>query len=403
VHVRLRRSLLTAAALVAGLAVLIIIGLRLNDWGMQVATPKASPTASIAIRSPSPTASAAVTPTQAASASPTGAQIYNDDFGFLVRGTAGTGMRTESGTGVIERTFSQQTFAVSPDARTIVYWMPAVGPFQGDELRLFGVVSNSAEKTLVTLAAMQRGGGVVWSSDGLALVYSTEPLQDEYGNTHGDTATLNIYELSAGDRALQGRVIDTQTNTGLVYRPIAWDRSTNLVAAGVAGENGLMAFYVTVRVNPDNSLNAQRVDTTGGSMTIGSVHASSDAKLVLGIETSGKVDFWPLADVAARKAAAGTGQKGALWQPGYHRIGFLNASDGFVLFGADDGAASTPFTGVRAGANLATFRADGTAILLFFISGPTTFSQADYALYRLSDGANVTFASGLIVASVRLR
>jgi hypothetical protein len=388
------RSLLAAAAVVAALGVLIIIGVRLNDWGTQVASPRASRTAT-------------ATPPQVASASPTGALIYDDDFGLVILGQSGAAMRSESGAGAVGRTFANLSFAVSPDGRTIVYWKPGPGSsYEGAELRLFAVGSTSAEKTLVTLAADQRGGGVVWSSDGVALVYSTETGNVGIGGGT-NSATLNIYELAAGDRALQGRTIDTQTNTGFLYRPIAWDRATNLVAAGLTGEGGFMASYVTVRVNPDNTFNVQRTDTKGSFMTIGSVRASSDAKLVLGIETFGNVNFWPLADVAARKTATGTGQKGARWQPGSHRIGFLNASDGFVLFQADDGAASTPlpFTGVRAGANLATFRADGTAVVLFFISGPTTPSSLiDHALYRLSDGANVTFQEpGLVLASVRVR
>ncbi|MDP9245778.1 MAG: hypothetical protein M3O64_03920 [Chloroflexota bacterium] len=404
-----------AAAVVAVIAIVIVLGLRSPEQTASVASPSLSPTTSVrASATASAAASATAGPTGLAVATGatggTGA-VYNDDFGFVIQGQPGSTIRKESSSGAVGPAPALRVpafganIAVSPDGTLIAYWKP--GPGQGGEgaqLRMFAVAGNSTEQTLVSLAADTRGGGIVWSSDNAGILYSTETGAFGIGSgSNANKATLNIYELAANGR--HGIVIDTQTNTGWLYRPVAWDRSANLAAAGLTGEGGFMGFYGTVRLNADNTFTAQRAESAAGGITMGSVHASSDAKLVLGSEISGKVSYWPLADFAARTVASGTGQKGAQWQPGSHRIGFLNASDGFVLFQADDGSATTSFTGVKAGANLAAFRADGTAVALFFISGPTSpGSRWDYTLYRLSDGANVSFQDGgALTASVRFR
>jgi hypothetical protein len=133
------------------------------------------------------------------------------------------------------------------------------------------------------------------------------------------------------------------------------------------------------------------------------VRASSDAKLVLGIDVdSSAVKFWPLADMSATKSAFGTGKTGALWQPGTHAIGAIAADSSFVLYQADDGSASTPFRGAKANSFVRTFRADGSAVVLVVVNAGT--APSDYTLYRLSDGAKATFQDvGALNASVRLR
>jgi len=136
---------------------------------------------------------------------------------------------------------------------------------------------------------------------------------------------------------------------------------------------------------------------------MGSVRASADAKLLLGVELdSGFVKFWPLADLGANKTAFGTGKAGVLWQPGTHKIGALIADNSFVLQSADDGTATTAFRGAKANSFVRTFRADGSAIVLSVVNAGT--ETTDYTLYRLSDGASVTFQEGGgLSASVRLR
>ncbi len=395
------RNLWIAAAVVAAMAIIIVIGLRSPEQPTAVASPTATSTASATRASPTTaatgSAAASATAASAAPAASAGSSaVYNDDFGFIVTdvGTVAA-FRTESSNARLA-SFDQQGFAVSPDGRYIAFWKPG-SPVQ---LRVTG---GASELTYATLSAGQRGGGIAWSADGAALLYSTETGNFGIGGG-GNSATLNIYEVAPNGR--HGTVIDTQTNTGWLYRPIAWDRSATLAAAGLTGEGAGMAYYVTVKIDPSGPSTVNKVDTRGNGMDMNGVRASSDAKFVLGTDfTTGNVKFWPIADYAANKIASGTGRTGARWQPGTHKIGFISADGGFVLFTADDGTASTAFRGVKPGSAVRTFRADGTAVVLAFVSpGSAGLGSTDYTLYRLSDGANVTFQElGGLTASVRLR
>lgn len=397
------RYLLTTAAIAAVLAVALIVGLQLNQRQQNVAGPSSSPSAS-------PSASSLLNANPSATPSPSGA-IYNDDFGFIVTEVgASASIRKESSNARIAGTsISAQSFAVSPDGRLIAYWKPGT-PAQ---LRMFTTLGNATEQTVVTLAADQRGGGVAWSSDGVGLLYSTET--GSFGIGGGtNSATLNVYELAADGR--HGTTIDTQTNTGWLYRPIAWDRSVNLAAAGLTGEGAGLSFYVTVRINPDNTFNKQQVDTksrTTFGMPIGSIRASSDAKFVLGVDfDSGDIKWWPLADYAANKSQAGAGKRGALWRPATHEIGFMSAEQfwlGDVDKAGPQGLCCTAFSGAPALSTLRAFRADGSAVVLAVSQG-VGLGATDYTLVhlgsdpKLTSGDRVTFQDlGGLTVSVRLR
>jgi hypothetical protein len=405
---RMSRTQLTIGGIVTVLAALFV-GFQLIDRSLSVATPSGSPTPAVLI---TPTASAIVSPSAATTTAPSGA-IYDDSFGFIVTNADGGGIRNESSSARIVRlSLGPQSFAVSPDGTRVAYWKPGSGPAgEGSQLRWFTTLGSATEETLVTLAADQRGGGVAWSSDNAGLLYSTE--RGSFGIGGGtNSATLNIHELGANGR--HGTIIDAQTNTGWLYRPVAWDRSANLAAAGLTGEGGGMAFYVTVRLNPDNSFNAQRVDTKSTSMPMGSIRASNDAKFVLGVELdAGNIRWWPLADFAASKSQAGVGKRGALWRPGTHEIGFMSVEQ-FWLGDVDKagslGLCCTAFSGAPATSAVRTFRADGSAVVLAVVSAGGIIGETSYTLVRLgsdpksTSGDRVTFqdAGGLAV-SVRLR
>ena len=413
---RMSRAQLTVVAVIVVLAALAV-GLLLRDRSVSTAEPSASPTSSAArtaIASPSATATSVVA-SPGASASPAAAgAIYNDDFGFIVTEPSRAAMRKESSDARIAAfTVPLQVAAVSPDGKRVAYWKFDNGvPGDTAQLRMFSTIGNATEETLMTLPAGQRGGGVAWSSDGAGLLYSTETGNFGVGGDGRNSATLNLWELAAGGR--RGTIIDSQTNTGWLYRPVAWDRSANLAAAGLTGEGGAMAFYVTVRINSDNTFNAQRVDTRRlqdlNGMSMGSIRASSDAKFVLGVEgESGSIRWWPLADFAANKSQAGAGKGGALWRPGTHEIGFKGPSDQFWLGDVDKvgslGLCCTAFSGAPAGSVVVAFRTDGAAVLLA-VRG----TASEYTLVRLgtdpksTSGDRVTFKdAGTLVASVRLR
>ncbi len=403
---RASRYLLAVGA-IAVLAIVLIVGFQLRDRNATVANPSASTTPSdsgATIFTPSASASATSSPCVGPcdATGPAFPAIYNDDFGFIVTDVgAGATIRSES-SNTRRFPFSAQGFAVSADGRQVAYWTVSSGS-QPSQLRVFNALGNATEQTWVTLAAGQRGSGIAWSSDGAGLLYSTDT--GNFGVGGGtNSATLDVFEFAVGGRR---GTIDTQTNTGWLYRPLAWDRSVNLAAAFLTGEGAGMSYYVTVRINPDNSFSAQRVDTRGSNIAMNTIRASNDAKFVLGVEFdpaigSANVKFWPLADVGARKTASGNGKAGARWQPGTHKIGLISG-DGFVLFQVEDGSAATPFRGVKAGSFVQTFRVDGSAVVLAvptdIVLGPT-----DYTLIRLADGASVTFQDlGGLTVSVKLR
>jgi hypothetical protein len=415
---RMTRSRSILVVLVVALAIVLIVGLQLRDRSAAVASPSVSPTLTInatPVVSPSATATTAAT-CAAGSCGPPGPAvpaIYNDDFGFVVTGGDGPPagrIRNESSSARIGSPFGSQAFAVSPDGKQIAFWTLIFAA--GQELHVFSVAGGT-EQTLVTLPADQRGGGVAWSSDGAGLLYSTEKGNIGVGGGPPNSATLNVYELAASGR--HGTAIDTQTDTGWIYRPVAWDRSVNLAAAGLTGNGGGMAFYVTVRINSDNTFTRQQVDTrsrTTFGMSMGSIRASSDAKLVLGVDfDSGDIKWWPLADIAQSKSQPGAGKRGALWRPGTHEIGFMSAEQ-FWLGDVDKagslGLCCTAFSGAPATSTIRSFRVDGTAVVLG-VAASNPF-LADYTLVRLgsdpksTSGDRVTFQDlGGLTASVKLR
>jgi hypothetical protein len=412
------RYLWIAAAVVAVLAIVIVVGLWSPEQPTSVASPTAS--ASASVPRPSTTASSPPSPssTNVGSIGPTGGTgvnaLYNDDFGFVVSGGDGpphATIRKESanaGTGTTQ--LAPQALAVSPDGKQIAYWTLFSTP---PELRILNA-STGSEQTLVTMAADQRGGGVVWSSDGAGLLYSTE--KGSFGIGGGtNSATLDVYEFAASGKR---GTVDAQTNTGWLYRPIAWDRAANVAAAGLTGEGAGLSFYVTVqmdRISSSASPIVTRVDTrsrTTLGMPIGSIRASSDAKFVLGVDIdSGDIKWWPLADIAASKSQAGAGKRGALWRPGTHEIGFMSAEQlwlGDVDKAGALGLCCTAFSGASATSTIRMFRADGTAVLLGVPAGNPYL--ANYTLVRLgtdpksTSGDRVTFQDlGGIFASVRFR
>ena len=393
---RTSRYLLNTAAVAAVLVLALVVGYQLQQRQEVAGTASASPSAPTTPGSSQSTAPSSATPSGASTAP---SSVYNDDFGFVVfsqaQASQGAAIRTESGA-VRPGTLAAAPPgpAVSPDGKLAAYWTSSTTPSQ---LRMFTTLGNATEQTLLTLPAGTRGGGVAWASDSAALLYSTET--GSFGIGGGtNSATLDTFELAGPP--LRHATIDTQTNTGFLYRPIAWDRSANLAAAGLTGEGGFMGFYLTVRTDQSNAV-AQRTDTRTSGIGMGSVHASSDGKVVLGIAGT-PVKYWPIADYAANKTASGNGLFGAQWQPGTHKIGFISG-DGLVLFNADDGSAATPFRGVKAGMAVRTFRADGTAVVLGLPKGGGS-DVTEHILMRLSDGASVTFeVTGTLTASVRLR
>lgn len=413
---RASRSLLSAGAVVAVLAIALIVGLQLRDRSTTAASPSASPTpsasgATVLVPSASPTSNASATPS--ATSAPGGA-IYNDDFGFVVSdvGTTPTiqsaltsTIRKES-SGASVGEFTHNGYWVSPDGTLIAYWTPRSASEPTQQLRIVRAANPQSLVASSGLPVNESGGFIVWASDSSAVVYVV------HGPAPATTNTIRTFNTRPGSSG-PGQVVFTFTEAGKSAAPIAWDRATNLLAISVFGSGGFITDYI-VADSATPGANAKRTPVSG---KITSVVGSSDAKYILAIDADTGFSYWPLANIGSKvtPAEAKYGLGGAMWRPGTHEIGFIGPSDQFWLCDADRntplGCGRTAFSGVPAGTRVRLFRVDGSAVLLAIpgIPGaPTTYTLVkisnDPLAAKATGGDRVTFTeqSGLN-ASVRLR
>jgi hypothetical protein len=408
---RASRGLLAAGAVAAVLAVALIVGLQLGQRQQTAATPSATPTAS-ATASASPVTLPGFGPTALPSTTPTSSPAggYNDDFGFvLTEPGAGrtTTIRRESGARL--GSFDQQQFAVSPDGRQIAWFTPESA--QPQELRIATAADLTRSQLLRTLNADERGATIVWSNDASGLLYTVHGPDIPTGVVPSSAATYAVHTFDMRGTTTPDRVVLTSPIGGLVFVPIAWDRTTNVAAALETGEGGYMTSWDVIRFNGTEAVTTKTAVVPNGSM-LASVEASSDAKLVVGgsFAGGGSLVWWPLADFGARQTVPG-GMNGH-WRPQTHELATVGGcagdpacgpNGGLRLINVDTGASRIAYGLTIANMNLRTFRADGSAVIVYAPQAPGA-NMSDYTLVPLTGGSPITFreVNGLL-ASVRLR
>ena len=403
---RSSRYLLGAGAIVAVLVIALIVGLQLRDRNTAVANPSASP-------APSASGAAVVAPsasaTLATSTSAPGA-IYNDDFGFIIQelstvptiqpGATAT-IRRESSNATIA-SFQHQFFAVSPDGTEIAYWSVKTLS-QPSQIQIVSAANPQALRASSALGANEDGGIIIWANDssGVAYVVNTSTFTVT-GPAPGQGAPSSSFSIRTFNTrpgtSSPGQVVFQSNEAGRFPQPIAWDRASNTLAAGITGEGGFMTDYILVNTATPQA-NAKRTPVSG-RMTISSVKASTDAKFVLGVDIDAGFSYWTLADFSAKVAPAEAKywQTGVLWRPGAHEIGFIGPSNQFWLCNVERntplGCGATAFSGVPDGAFVRTFRADGGAVLLAVTPrGGLQTSQTTYTLVKLVTSATDPFAA----------
>ena len=418
---RASRTLLTAGAVVAVLAIALLIGFQLRDRSTTAASPSASPTPSA---SPATIVAPSASATPGATSAP-GAGVYNDDFGFIIQELSTVATISPGATATIRRessdatiaSFQHQFFAVSPDGTQIAYWsVRSAG--EASRIQIASAANPQVVGPSSGLSANEDGGLIIWANDssGVAYVVSTTVFTVT-GPAPGQgapvtTSSIRTFNTRPGNGG-PGQAVVTWNEPGRFIQPIAWDRSSNTLAGGVTGEGGFMTDYILVNTATPQA-NAKRTPVSG-RITMSSVRPSSDAKFVVGVDIDSGFSYWPLADFSAKVTPAESkyGQNGALWRPGTHEIGFIGPSNQFWLCNVDRntplGCGTTAFSGVPAGASIRTFRADGGAVLLAVSAGGG--AQTSYTLVKFTPlaakatgGERVTFQDvGGLRTSVRFR
>lgn len=280
-------------------------------------SPAASPAPpSGAGPTPAPTATATTAPAPPATAP---SSTSADRYGLVVRSTA----RSETDPRPLAELGGEaSSAAVSPDGRRVALWEPVVTEGSG---RVLWVMEGSAPdraRVVLTLppgerAATSTGGGVVWSSDGMALligVISTGAVSQP-GAPPGipshivpyaairsvDPATGDVRELARRERSFP-------------LRPVAWDRARGIAAAVGVGPNGSASGYVIAA--------AGRPAVVADCCASGAAYrvvASRDAARVLAVadRSPSSLHIWPTADptqLTAMDAAPGERIEKALWR-----------------------------------------------------------------------------------------
>ena len=408
--IRAARTLLAAGAFAAVVAAALVLGFQLNQRQQGAAAPSASPTpSSQASRGASGTPTGSVGPTASPSPPLNAAGGYNDDFGVvLTEPGAGrtTTIRRESGARL--GSFDQEQFAVSPDGRRIAWFTPSSALPQ--QLRVASASDMTTSQLLRTLGPAELSGTIVWANDASGLLYQTHTVEPPTG-TPGNASLYTIHTFDLHGAVTPDRAVLTSSIRGLVLLPIAWDRAAGVAAVVETGEGGFMGPYDVIRFNGTEA-NTTKTAVTGGQYLAFSVRASSDAKFVLGgtFANGGSLQWWPLADFAARQTIPG-GVNG-LWRPQTHEIATVGGcagdpacgpNGGVRLLDVDSGASRIVYGTSTANTSLRAFRADGSAVIVYAPQAPGS-DIAEYTLVPLSGSAPTTFkeVNGLI-ASVRLR
>jgi hypothetical protein len=425
IAMRASRGLLAAGAVAAVLAVALIVGYQLNQRQQGVAAPSASPTASSSASSvpvgvPSPTTSPCVGPCGGATgptqSAPAATGIYNDDFGFLVAAgdVPAVNVRKESG-GAALATITSVAVAISPDGQQLAFFVPEIN---AAKLEIAPAAEPARTQILVTLKTGERGIGIAWANDSSGLLYSVAVAPP---NGFGPTvtgSTLHTFDLRG--TVTPDRVVFDKPQAGFVLQPIAWDRTSNVAAAGETGEGGFMSSYDVVNLATSGDPTTTR-SAVPVRMIMGTVKASSDARFVAAFDLDANgFAYWPLQTMSGagrHPPESKYGSTGFAWRPGTHELGFIGPSNQMWTCDVDKDTGQqtgtcgrTLFSGVPDGARVAFFRADGSAVVLQQSSGSGPGALSTYLLVRIgtdpkaTTGDRVTFQeSTALLGSVRFR
>lgn len=350
--------------------VLAVVALVIATYGRpSTLVPTPSPTASRT--PPGATSTAAATSTPAGSStpsiSPTGAV---EGYGYVLATHTSEEQRIvirRESDGSVAFDLDGALPAVSRDGRRLAYWRstPGLGP---TDLRVIELASPTSDRSVFTVNDDSLGGSVVWSNDGQGLLVTTYSRRTTGGGgiEGAAPARYDLLMVDLGTSPPSARPAAQPVTGGRVFIPVGWDRPGKAAAGVVTGPGGYAIEYATWNGNASEPLGFTEIPRP--LLLAESVHASDDAKLVLGVQDDlTVVRVWPLLDVAKadevraatvltgyplwRPAAAGSYE--VFWLP-YRRIDLFRyrSDQSATLFSSDEGV------------TLVATRPDGSAVLI---------------------------------------
>jgi hypothetical protein len=265
---------------------------------------------------------------------------------------------------------------VSPDGLLIAYWAPVN---DGPVLHI-RQTDGGADRAVFTGAKGMYGNAFAWSSDGTGLAVAIDNNCQEICGAQGGQAVMELWTVDLVAKTSE------RVASGQFWIPVAWDRATNVIAAGVTGPGGYLTGYQAL----DLRQKPAAVRSAGfDPPVIGRLKASGDARFVLlsvDMGTSATISWWPLADPQKRQDIPQGGAT-AEWRPGTSEIWWVGGltppgcrvppCSGTELSSLDVATGATRTLRGQFGGAIVGFRVDGSAAMTWQRGAPESIIVVD--------------------------
>lgn len=257
--------------------------------------------------------------------------------------------------------------AASHDGTRIAFWRTAAQGSRAPELRIVEVPSGS-ERVVTTAPSGWSGGAIAWSDDDSGLLYEVDRVRDPNappGPPVAPPSRMFSVDLSAASaQPVTDPALDF--DRGLVFIPLAWDRSEGVAAALTTGEGGYAVEWVVW----DQKAGSVRKTRFPWQVIYSDVSVSANASLVLANDRGANaLRFWPLADIGnvqtlAPRPDATVRSRGASWRPGSQGdLAWVAGSSASLHTFATDRVPTVLYRG-QSDLTIVGWRADGSGLLL---------------------------------------
>lgn len=357
-----------------GAALVVAIAMTLAFAGSRSAVPAASGAIGITAGESSPVISASSSPRQV---------VLSDRFGFLIDDGSRATVRSETSSAAIQtlaqqgRSWTSLSHSVSPDGRYVAYWAPVRN---GAALHVRSMVDGN-DRGVFTAAPNMSGNAFAWSSDGAGLALAIDNDCQETCVAQGGKIVAELWTVNLSNGAT------TRIATGKFWIPVTWDRSADLIAAGVTGPGGYLTGYDIFDVH---QVPATPRTTSFQQPVIGRLRSSSDSRYVLltyfaqggsGNQTAA-LAWWPLSQPERRTEVPFDGAD-AIWRPGTSEIWWLGGIGQSSCSTASCPRAQLLAFDVASNARKSLQGIIGTSILGFRVDGSAAITNADSNLTTL--------------------